>query len=189
MYYLDAIKNFKSDLAQEIKDKEFMLMSEDFKVSPLLRENVIVHYSASSMIFNHNFTKVLMAYHNIYQTFSWTGGHVDNETDFLSVALKEACEETGLNDFHVLSEDVISLECLPVCSHIKRGEFVSSHIHMNLTYAFQHFDEKAPLIVCSGENSAVEWIKIEDLKNKVTEKEMLVIYDKIISRVIKIHKD
>ena len=34
-----------------------------------------------------------MVYHNIYQSWSWLGGHADGETDLLSVAIREVKEE------------------------------------------------------------------------------------------------
>ena len=38
-----------------------------------------------------------MVYHNIYDSWSWLGGHADGETDLLAVALREVKEETGLD--------------------------------------------------------------------------------------------
>ena len=35
-----------------------------------------------------------MAYHNIYKSWSWTGGHADGETDLLHVAMREARDAT-----------------------------------------------------------------------------------------------
>lgn len=39
---------------------------------------------------------MLMVYHNIYDSWSWTGGHADGDEDVLHVAMKEAKEETGI---------------------------------------------------------------------------------------------
>ena len=36
-----------------------------------------------------------MAFHKIYQSWAWTGGHNDGEGDFLAVALREAGHEYG----------------------------------------------------------------------------------------------
>ncbi|MFI3284451.1 MAG: NUDIX domain-containing protein [Erysipelotrichaceae bacterium] len=185
MNYKESISVFKPTLEQEISDQEIMLQADEMKISPLLRENKIAHYTASSMIFNHDFTKVLMIFHHIYQSYCWTGGHMDGMDDFLAVALKEAQEETGLVDFVVLDEKPISIECLPVASHIKKGTFVSAHIHMNATYALQYLNEEDKLTICQAENSDVKWIAINDLDDVVAEKDVLLIYHKIINRVLK----
>ena len=82
--------------AREAQDKEGMLYALEHLETPLSRENPIAHFSASAWIVNPARDRVLMAWHNIYRTWSWTGGHADGEADLLSVALREAREETGL---------------------------------------------------------------------------------------------
>ena len=57
----------------------------------------MAHMTASSWIVNEDYTKVLMIYHNIYNSWAWTGGHADGDEDLLHVAVKEAREETGLS--------------------------------------------------------------------------------------------
>ena len=59
----------------------------------LLRDNVKMHFTASAWVLNPKKDKVLMLYHNIYQSWSWSGGHADGEGDLLSVAMKEVKEE------------------------------------------------------------------------------------------------
>ena len=60
------------------------------------RQNETAHFTASAWVVNPARNKVLMIYHNIYNSWSWTGGHADGETDLLAVALREVAEETGL---------------------------------------------------------------------------------------------
>ena len=62
----------------------------------LLRDNVKMHFTASAWVLNPSKNKVLMLYHNIYQSWSWSGGHADGEGVLLSVAMKEVKEESGL---------------------------------------------------------------------------------------------
>ena len=59
------------------------------------RQNETAHFTASAWVVNPARNKVLMIYHNIYNSWSWTGGHADGETDLLAVALREVAEETG----------------------------------------------------------------------------------------------
>ena len=46
----------------------------------------------------------LMVYHNIYNSWSWLGGHADGETDLLSVAVREVKEEAGISNVRSVSE-------------------------------------------------------------------------------------
>ena len=82
----------------EVADKEMMLKCIDEYDDVLTRENKLFHFTASNWIVNKEKTKILMIYHNIYQSWAWTGGHADGEDDLQSVAKREAEEETGLKD-------------------------------------------------------------------------------------------
>lgn len=125
------------------------------------RENRNAHMTGSSWIVNRERTKVLMVYHNIYNSWSWTGGHADGETDLLAVAVREAKEETGIHTVRPLSDHIFSLEILTVDGHEKRGQYVSSHLHLNLTYLLEA-DETDHLAKKADENSGVAWFLLED---------------------------
>ena len=109
-----------------------------------------------------------MCYHNIYQSWAWTGGHSDGEADLLKVAIKELKEETGVKNIKILKQEPFSLEVLTVNGHIKRGKYVSSHIHLNLTYLIE-IDENEELHNKEDENSNVKWIPIEQIDKESTE--------------------
>ena len=96
---------------QEEADRRQMLADMDCFSDLLTRENATAHFTASCWIVNPDRTKVLMAYHNLYQSWAWLGGHADGEADLLSVALREANEESGVLAAPV-SPDIFSLEIL-----------------------------------------------------------------------------
>ena len=149
----------------------------------LTRNNEIGHFTSSCWIVNKEKTKVLMVYHNIYDSWSWTGGHADGETDLLQTAIREVKEETGVKNVKPVTEDIFSLEVLTVDGHIKRGKYVSSHLHLNLTYLLE-VDETEVLKIKEDENSGVKWVKFEDVPNMSEEKWMVEnVYNKIIEKV------
>ena len=132
------------------------------------RSDPIAHMTASAWIVNRDRTKVLMVYHRIYDSWSWTGGHADGEKDLLAVALREAREETGLRKVRAVSEEIYSLEVLTVDGHEKRGAYVPSHLHLNVTYLLEA-DEDEELRVCEEENSGVKWFTLHDALRASTE--------------------
>lgn len=147
----------------------------------LSRDFELAHMTSSSMIVNHDRTRVLMAFHKIYQSWAWTGGHNDGEGDFLSVALREAREETGIRTLTPLGGGPASVEVLPVWAHVKRGAWVPSHLHLNVSWLLEA-DEREPLRVAADENSAVGWIPVAQLAQYVSEPTMLPIYARLIGR-------
>lgn len=179
-----TIENFRTDLPREMADREAILQAVALDGEhSLLRDNLLFHFTGSSIIVNAARTHTLMAYHNLYQSWAWTGGHADGDPDMFAVALREANEETGIVGLKPLSNDPISLEVLHVIGHIKRGNPVPSHVHLNLTYALEA-DDTLPIRNQPGENARVGWLEIARLPEYVSEPVMIPVYHKILSRIL-----
>lgn len=166
---------------QERADQRQMLACIEAFDDVLTRNNTIAHFTSSGMIFNAARTHVLMIYHNIYDSWGWTGGHADGEADLLSVATREVLEETGVHATPI-TRDIISLDVLNVPAHVKKGQFISSHLHLNVTYAFEA-DEADAVTLNEEETSGVAWLAIDELHAHVKEEHMKPIYDKLVARV------
>ena len=170
---------------QEQRDREEMLrLLSAYPETVFTRENEEAHFTASAWVVNASRDKVLMAYHNIYNSWSWTGGHADGETDLLAVALKEVREETGLTNIHAVTEEIYSLEILQVSEHQKRSKTIPAHRHLNLTYLIEA-DEHEALRIKEDENSGLAWFSQEEAVERSTEPEMQVIYRKLIRKLNK----
>jgi len=161
MNVMDMIQNYKPRNEQEVKDKEQMLQFMQFHDNYLDRNNLIGHVTVSIWTVNQERTKTLMVYHNLYDSWSWIGGHADGCKDLREVALKELREETGVQSARLISEEIFSLETLAVDGHVKKGAWVPSHLHFNITF-FAEADENESLFVKEDENSAVRWWTFEE---------------------------
>lgn len=178
MKLLEELKKYKPYNEQEERDKEVMIKFIDTFDDVLIRNNQVAHFTASSWVLNKEGTKVLMIYHNIYDSWAWTGGHADGEEDLLNVALREVKEETGIKNIKSIKEDIFSIETITVNGHIKNGKYVSSHLHMNVTYLLQA-SENEKLSVKPDENSGVMWVDIDKSIDKSNEPWMKGIYIKL----------
>lgn len=124
-----------------------------------------------------------MVYHNIYHSWSWLGGHADGETDLLAVAIREVKEEAGISDVRPVSEEIFSLESLTVDGHVKKGRYVSSHLHLNVTYLLEA-DEAEVLRIKPDENSGVRWFSLEEALAACSEPWMIErVYKKLNAKV------
>ncbi len=182
MSLFQEIKNYEPLNEQEARDKEVMLKYILNNENCLMRENLIAHFTVSLWTVNKARTKTLMVYHNIYQSWSWIGGHADGIEDLCSVAMRELQEETGVSNASLVSRDIFSLEILTVDGHIKKGAYVPSHLHLNVTYLAEA-DENEKLVVNEEENQAVKWWTFEEALKASTEPWFVEnVYKKLIER-------
>ena len=164
----EQIAQFVPFNEQEKADQKNILALMDQYDDIFYRSNEIAHMTASAWVTNRTHDKVLMAYHRIYDSWAWLGGHCDGDEDCLAVALKEVREESGVQDVRPLSEELFSLEVLSVDSHIKKGKYVPTHLHLNVSYLLEA-DEEETLRIKEDENSGVAWFGLEEVFERSTE--------------------
>ena len=182
MTLIKRIEKYEPVNEQERVDKKAILNFMKNHTDYLDRDNLIGHMTCSIWTVNKERTKTLMVYHNIYDSWSWIGGHADGMENLFEVALKELKEETGLKTVRFVPEDVLSLETLSVNGHMRKGVWVPSHLHFNLTFLAEA-DETEELIVKADENSAVRWWTFEESLKVSTESWMIEnVYKKLIER-------
>ena len=183
------IKKYNPVNMQEEHDKEQMLRYMESHTDYLERTDRVAHFSASVWTVNREWTKTLMVYHNIYHPWSWIGGHADGIEDLRQVAMRELQEETGVENAVLLSGDIFSLETLTVDGHMKRGVYVPSHLHFNVTYLAEA-DETEELKSNPAENQAVKWWTFEEALKVPEERWMAAhIYRKLVEKCeTKIHE-
>ena len=165
---IQKIREFQPCNEQEATDKATMLTLLEANADLAHRDNLLTHLTASAWVVNPDRTKVLMAYHNLYDSWAWLGGHADGNYDLAAVAEKEAREETGIEHVKLVSDDILSLEILTVNGHEKKGKYVPCHLHLNCTYLLEA-DPDAPIRAKEDENSQVGWIDFVDIESKSTE--------------------
>lgn len=182
MDWTELIRRYKPYNEQEKKDKEIFLYCLDTFDNILSRENQIAHITSSAFVVNKTTDKTLMIHHNIYHSWSWTGGHADGEEDLLIVAMKELQEETGVKNVKPVTSDIFSLDVLPVLGHVKDGKYVSAHLHLSVAYLIKA-DEDEKLIVKADENSDVRWIPINEVVAYSDEPHMQKLYQKLITKM------
>ena len=153
---------------QERRDREVLLALLDGGQDLYTRDNDLHHLTASAWVVSGDRDLVLMCYHNLYDSWSWLGGHADGERDLARVALREVAEESGLTRLRLVRPDIYSLEILTVDGHVRRGAYVSSHLHLNLTYLVEA-DPTEPLRTKPDENSALAWFSPQEAVARSTE--------------------
>lgn len=180
---INEIEKFSPFNEQEEKDKAEILNYLSKEHDVLTRNNKNAHITVSAWLIDNKHENVLMAYHNIYQSWAWLGGHADGNENLKEVILKEIEEESGIFHAKFLKDDIFSLEILPVSGHFKKGEYVSSHLHLNITYLLEA-DADCEIRIKEDENSGIGWINMNEIGRYSTEYWFVEhIYNKLCSKV------
>ena len=176
------ITDFKPFNDQEAQEQKTILKWMDTFDNLLSRENEFAHFTSSAIVVNHDRTKMLMAYHNIYDAWAWTGGHADGDSNLLAVALREITEETGVTQLKPLSHDIYLLDILGVDGHLKNGKYVASHLHLSVAYLIEA-NETETLVVNAAENSGVRWFPLEEIVAITPEPNIKKLYQKAFDKL------
>jgi len=126
------------------------------------KANPLGHITGSALVVDTQ-GRVLLTFHAKLQRWLQLGGHsLPTEHDPFKTALREAQEESGLEDLvlHPAFGDRpidIDVHTIPA----RRGE--PAHDHLDFRYVLQ---TQAPAtIICSDESSALEWAPLDSLNN------------------------
>ena len=181
-HLIQAIQAYVPYNDSEQRDQEQILAYLMQHPRCLTREDPIAHFTTSVWTVDQAREKTLMVYHKIYDSWSWIGGHADGSADLAAVAMRELQEETGIAQARLVSDAIFSLEILAVQGHTKKGVWIPSHLHLNVTYLAEA-DETQPLTACAAENSAVQWWGFDDVA-RVSDEPWMVhqVYQKLIEK-------
>jgi len=127
--------------------------------NPFSRNNQHGHFTGSAWIINPNKTKILMTHHKKIGKWLQLGGHADGEKDLLNVSQREAKEESGLNNFVILSEEIFDMDIHEIPSF---GS-VPKHLHYDVRFLFEA-DPDTESIKVSDESHDVAWIELDRVR-------------------------
>lgn len=180
----ERLEDYKPFDEQEAADKNQMLKFIEEFDDVLTRDNTFGHFSASAFVLNESRTKTLVLHHNIFDGKIYPGGHADGEYNLLEVAKREVQEETALEVTPLYDGNIFAIQTLPIKGHVKKGKYLSSHLHMDFVYLFTCKDSDMDKIrILESENSEVKWIDLKTIDDENLVDFILPIFKKIYKRL------
>ena len=122
------------------------------------KDNLPGHFTGSAWIISPDKNKILMTHHKKLNMWLQLGGHADGEKDLKLVAIKEAKEESGFNNFSILSEEIFDLDIHKIESINEEPE----HLHYDVRFLLEA-DPNEQNIIISEESHDVKWIHLDDV--------------------------
>lgn len=125
--------------------------------NPFRRERLAGHFTASAWLVSGDGARVLLTHHRKLGAWLQLGGHADGETDFATVAMTEAHEESGLEDLVLDEEAIFDLDRHWIPEH--KG--VPAHWHYDVRFVVRATGGE--VFVVSDESHALAWREIASL--------------------------
>jgi 8-oxo-dGTP pyrophosphatase MutT (NUDIX family) len=137
------------------------------------RDHLPGHITGSVWIVNPSKTKVLLVHHAKLNRWLQPGGHADGEENILNVGLREAREETGVNQFKILKPEIFDLDIHTIPA---RKDF-TEHQHYDIRYLVEANDTER--IIVSEESHDVKWVSLTELHQYNSEQSVARLYAKL----------
>ena len=139
------------------------------------RDLTIGHVTASSWIVNDTGSHALLTHHRKLDRWLQLGGHIENDQDIITAALREAREESGLEDIHTVSETIFDVDVHPIPARKTEPE----HFHYDVRFLFQasHSDQ----LLISDESHDLGWFTIQEMQTMSFDDSIVRMINKMIA--------
>lgn len=135
----------------------------------------IGHITGSAWIIDRQRRHVLLTHHRKLNRWLQLGGHADGETDILAVALREAREESGLEDIKPLSNVPFDVDVHPIPA---RGD-EPRHLHYDVRWLLEA-DRATPLMI-SSESRDLAWVALDDIGRFTSDRSIMRMTEKVLA--------
>ena len=117
------------------------------------------HITGSAWIVNPEMTHAFLTHHAKLDKWLQPGGHADGDENVARVAMKEAEEETGMEDMKLFSAEIFDLDIHPIPE--RKG--VPAHEHFDIRYLIIAGKEQS--FEVSEESHDLAWIPMNEMAN------------------------
>ncbi len=122
----------------------------------------IGHVTASCWLLNRDGSKALLLHHAKLDRWFQLGGHADGHPNVLEVALKEAQEESGIQQIQPVSSEIFDLDIHLIPANPKE----KAHFHYDVRFLLQVVSDEE--VKSNRESKQLLWIG-KELKESPTD--------------------
>jgi len=159
----ELITDFRSSEEQQIDARAQMLAWIDrYPLDAHLRTRLEGHLTASALVVNHERTHALLTHHKKLGRWLQLGGHCDGDANLVRVAVREAIEESGIQDL-TIDPRVIDID---IHSIPERG---AEPRHLHLDVRFIVTAPRGAQEIKSDESHALAWVAPSELGTHSTD--------------------
>lgn len=130
------------------------------------------HITGSAWLVNADNSKALLMHHNKLDKWLQLGGHCDGDSDVLSVALKEAREESGVDEIEPVYHTIFDLDIHLIPANATERQ----HYHYDVRFLLRMTGTRE--VVGNKESKALQWIGKDDKQLPTAELSVLRMFSK-----------
>ena len=127
----------------------------------------IGHVTGSAWVVNCSGTHVLLTHHKKLDKWLQLGGHADGDSNILRAALREVQEESGLEAFEPVSQEIFDVDI----HQIPARKSDAAHDHHDIRFAVRAVGSDEYIV--SDESHDLAWVEIQNLAHFTDEPSML----------------
>lgn len=149
---LELLKAYNPTAPEELVAKKEIIDFVEQQEDCFERSLEIGHITGSAWLISQDGTKVLLMHHSKLNMWVQLGGHCDGDHDVLRVALKEAQEESGIEEIVPVDGKIFDIDIHLIPANSREKE----HYHYDVRFALQVTSDQQ--IVQNSESKELRWI-------------------------------
>lgn len=157
---INNLQNYTPHTNTELEHKNNILKFLNEKDNNFDRSNLEGHITGSAFLLNKDKTKILLHHHRKLDKWLQFGGHADGSPNILSVAIREAQEESGIQNITPVKESIFDVDVHIIPEKTTKGE--PKHFHYDIRYLLWTPSEKFNI---SSESIDLKWIHINEIED------------------------
>jgi 8-oxo-dGTP pyrophosphatase MutT (NUDIX family) len=169
--FLDVLRTYLPASESEYQKRDDTIAFVGAHPGCFDRELLIGHVTGSAWVVNPKRDKVLLTHHRKLDKWLQLGGHCDGDHDVLRVALREAIEESGVNNIIPVYPQIFDIDILLVPERRTTTAFEPEHWHYDARFLLQA-DDTMPLYITSESND-LRWVPLSEVERLTGEDSVL----------------
>ncbi|MGD2110553.1 MAG: NUDIX hydrolase [Phycisphaerae bacterium] len=169
---LDQLHNHRGSDSSEEAARVRMIEFVEANPDCFERSNLSGHITGAAWLVNAANTHALLTHHRKLGLWLQLGGHADGDPDALSVALREAREESGIEQIVPVSRDIFDVDVHPIPAH----NGVPPHLHYDVRFLLRV--EGEPSLRITEESIELAWLSRPEVPRIVTDGSVLRMHRK-----------
>lgn len=155
---LSALKAYKTNDVKEQGMLKQMINFIEQNTDCFERSNQAGHITGSAWLLSPDEKKVLLTHHKKLNRWLQVGGHSDGQNNTWDVALREATEESGIQNISFLIQDIFDIDVHAIPENKKKNE--PEHLHYDVRFLLKAPSED---FIISEESNDLKWVSAQQL--------------------------